>query len=69
MYPFVFLLSYLKKKLWYSFKMTNEIERLVLENNIRILEGNVRDLQEQLQNAYKRMKELGENNEQTTRKN
>ena len=69
MYPFVFLLSYLKKKLWYSFKMTNEIERLVLENNIRILEGNVRDLQEQLQNAYKRMKELGENNEQTTRDN
>ena len=69
MYPFVFLLSYLKKKLWYSFKMTNEIERLVLENNIRILEGNVRDLQEQLQNAYKRMKELGENNEQTTREN
>ena len=49
--------------------MSNEIERLVLENNIRILEGNVRDLQEQLQNAYKRMKELGENNEQTTREN
>ena len=49
--------------------MSNEIERLVLENNIRILEGNVRDLQEQLQNAYKRMKELGENNEQTTRNN
>jgi len=69
MYPFVFLLSYLKNKLWYSLKMSNEIERLVLENNIRILEGNVRDLQEQLQNAYKRMKELGENNEQTTRKN
>ena len=69
MYPFVFLLSCLKKKLWYSFKMTNEIERLVLENNIRILEGNVRDLQEQLQNAYKRIKELGKNNEQTTREN
>ena len=69
MYPFVFLLSYLKNKLWYNLKMSNEIERLVLENNIRILEGNVRDLQEQLQNAYKRMKELGENNEQTTRKN
>ena len=69
MYPFVFLLSYLKNKLWYSLKMSNEIERLVLENNIRILEGNVRDLQEQLQNAYKRMKELGENNEQTTREN
>jgi len=69
MYPFVFLLSYLKNKLWYSLKMSNEIERLVLENNIRILEGNVRDLQEQLQNAYKRMKELGENNEQTTRDN
>jgi hypothetical protein len=69
MYPFVFLLSCLKKKLWYILKMSNEIERLVLENNIRILEGNVRDLQEQLQNAYKRMKELGENNEQTTRKN
>ena len=49
--------------------MTNEIERLVLENNIRILEGNVRELQIQLQNAYKRMKELGENNEQTTRDN
>ena len=69
MYPFVFLLSYLKNKLWYNLKMSNEIERLVLENNIRILEGNVRDLQEQLQNAYKRMKELGENNEQTTREN
>ena len=69
MYPFVFLLSYLKNKLWYSLKMSNEIERLVLENNIRILEGNVRELQIQLQNAYKRIKELGENNEQTTRKN
>ena len=69
MYPFVFLPSYLKNKLWYSLKMSNEIERLVLENNIRILEGNVRELQIQLQNAYKRIKELGENNEQTTRKN
>jgi len=69
MYPFVFLLSYLKNKLWYSLKMSNEIERLVLENNIRILEGNVRELQIQLQNAYKRIKELGENNEQTTRDN
>jgi|TARA_R110000751_G_scaffold48536_3_gene108042 hypothetical protein len=49
--------------------MTNEIERLVLENNIRILEGNVRELQVQLQIAYKRIKELGENNEQTTRDN
>lgn len=69
MYPFVFLPSYLKNKLWYSLKMSNEIERLVLENNIRILEGNVRELQIQLQNAYKRIKELGENNEQTTRDN
>ena len=69
MYPFVFLLSYLINKLWYNLKMSNEIERLVLENNIRILEGNVRELQIQLQNAYKRIKELGENNEQTTRDN
>ncbi len=69
MYPFVFLLSCLKKKLWYILKLSNEIDRLVLENNIRILEGNVRDLQEQLQNAYKRIKELGKNNEQTTREN
>jgi hypothetical protein len=49
--------------------MTNEIKILLLENNIRILEGNVRELQIQLQTAYKRMKELGENNEQTTREN
>jgi len=49
--------------------MTNEIKILLLENNIRILEGNVRELQIQLQTAYKRMKELGENNEQTTRDN
>ena len=49
--------------------MTNEIKILLLENNIRILEGNVRELQIQLQNAYKRIKELGKNNEQTTRDN
>jgi hypothetical protein len=51
-----------------------------LQREVRILRKNVRDLtsklirlrtgianQEQLQNAYERIKELGEKNEQTTR--
>ena len=42
----------------YGYRGSEEVKNLKLENNI--LRENVRDLQEQLQNAYKRNKELKE---------
>ena len=40
----------------YGYRGVEEVKNLKLENSI--LKENVRDLQEQLQNAYKRNKEL-----------
>ena len=42
---------------------------LEIQREVVILRKNVRDLQRQLQKAFLRIKELGENNEQTTRDN
>ena len=41
--------------------------RLNPKEEILLLKKSVRELQEQLQEAYKRIKELGENNERKTR--
>ncbi len=41
--------------------------RLNPKEEIMLLKKSVRELQEQLQEAYKRIKELGENNERKTR--
>ena len=40
-----------------------EREKKELQSQIRILENNVRDLEEQLHNAYKRIQELNESTE------
>ena len=45
----------------------SENKRLNPKEEIFFLKNNVRELQEQLQEAYKRIKELGENNERKTR--
>ena len=40
-----------------------------MQREVGILRKNVRDIQEQLQEAYKKIKELGEKHEPTTREN
>tara|TARA_R100000656_G_scaffold58916_1_gene45889 strand:- start:166 stop:345 length:180 start_codon:yes stop_codon:yes gene_type:complete len=40
---------------------------LEMQREVGILRKNVRDIQEQLQEAYKKIKELGEKYESTTR--
>ena len=40
---------------------------LEMQREVGILRKNVRDIQEQLQEAYKKIKELGENDERKTR--
>jgi peptidoglycan hydrolase CwlO-like protein len=42
---------------------------LEMQREVGILRKNVRDIQEQLQEAYKKIKELGEKYESTTREN
>ena len=45
----------------------SENSRFNPKEEILILKNNVRELQEQLQEAYKRIKQIGENNERKER--